>query len=186
MKPSTKKALIIVGIVILMFIGYLILKPTTTNYFDKIDIPPTSSVTNRTGISYLDTIVHTGLNILEIDTVFININKLSKDTKPDNSEDNIELLALLQAGENNTFSLSVNDNESRYEYIKIISHELIHLRDYYNKDLILFDNYGVIYKDKEWEDGRTVPYARRPWEIEAELQGRILATKIKDKLYPKE
>ena len=178
-----KKIAIVVGIILLLLIGYFLLKPTSENYFDVVDIPPTSIVTNYTQDKYMDTIVHIGLNILEIDTVFIQIQKL----KPSqNMYDDIDLLAGIISDGKNQFVIFVKENDSRNENIDKISHELIHLRDYYTQKLILFDEYGAIYGDEEWEDLRVIEYRDRPWEISAFEEGPLLAKKIKEKLYTKD
>jgi hypothetical protein len=179
-----KKIGIVAGILLLLIIGYFILRPTEERYFDKITIPPTSVVTNFTNDAYLDTIVHVGLNILEIDTVFIQIRILDSNTVSIDADN--EILAGIMSGKGNQYVIVVRKNDSRYENIEKISHELIHLRDYHNKTLILFDNYGAIYGDKEWEDFRTMEYKQRPWEAAAFKEGPKLANKIREKLYSKD
>lgn len=172
----------IIGIVLLLILaGYFIFKPSKINYFNKIDIPPTSVVNNSLNERYIDTIIHAGLNILDIDTVFIQVRKLKKDI---DVFENTDLLAQIIANDNQ-FIIFIDDNLSRYYNIEIIAHELIHLRDYYYKDLILFDSYGVIYKDDEYQNANEIDYYDRPWEIQAIKDGRILSKQIKEKLYSK-
>jgi predicted metallopeptidase len=73
---------------------------------------------------------------------------------------------------------------SRDEAIKVLSHELIHLKQYYTKKLILE-------KDKVIWDGREVyqneinetKYEQRPWEAEAFAGQRGLENKIREILY---
>ena len=181
---SIKKITIVIGIILLLVIGYFLLRPIEEQYFNKITIPPTSVVTNQTKDSYLDTIVHVGLNILEIDTVFVQIKKLPKSQKSD--DEDIDLVASIISDGKNQFVIFVRENDSRNENIEKISHELIHLRDYYTQKLILFDEWGIIYGDEEWEDLRSMEYRDRPWEIEAFKEGPILEKKIKNKLYTKD
>jgi hypothetical protein len=182
-KNKIKLAAIIAGIILLLVLGYFFLKPNKESYFETVDIPPTSVVINYTNDRYMDTIVHVGLNILTIDTVFIQIRKLKSIGL--SGDDTVDLVASIVQGDDNQYIIFIKENESRMQNIEKVAHELIHLRDYDNNTLILFDKNGIIYGDGEWEDMNIIPYDKRPWEIAAFKEGPILAEKIKEKLYPK-
>jgi len=183
MRDSLKRTIgITIGVLLLITIGYILLIPSKVKYFQTIDIPRTSVTINKTKISYLDTIVHAGLNILEIDTVFVTIRKISATSKIEEQE--LDILAHI-IGDGNSFIIFITETKSRSEHIDIIAHELIHLKQYIDGELILFDEHGIIYKYDEWEDIRNIKYEDRLWEIDAFREGPILADKIKDKLYIK-
>lgn len=170
------------GILILaiLLISYFIFKPSKEKYFDKIYIPKTSMVMNHTHDNYIDTIVHAGLNILDIDTVFVQLRILEDINLPNGDYD---FGAAIITGGKGQFIIFLKKDDTRDENINKISHELIHLRDYHNGTLILFDEYGAIYNNNEWEDLRKIEYVDRPWEIVAFKEGPKLAKDIKEKLY---
>lgn len=179
---TKKTILILVGIILLSLTTYLIIKDKKNiKYFDRVELNrSTNNVTDNTDVKFLDSIVHVGLDILEVDSVNVQIRKLPKTSTLDLGD--LDLLAHI-IGEGNSYIIFIKDNETRNEFIQIISHELIHLKDRDSGKLILFDKYGVIYGDQEWEDGRRVDYNNRPWEISAFERGPILAQEIKEILY---
>ena len=72
---------------------------------------------------------------------------------------------------------------SREESITIISHELIHLKQYFTKELV-YSN-GVIYWDKKEFVLNDIGYGDRPWETDAFKKEIQLSNKIKSVLYNK-
>jgi predicted metallopeptidase len=149
--------------------------------FNRIDIETTNMVANRTETNYLDSIVYVGLNEMNLDSVAITIRQISPDVQA-MFDSNSQLKAHI-IGKGNQYVIFVDDM-SRDEAIKVLSHELIHLKQYYTKKLILE-------KDKVIWNGREVyqteinetKYEQRPWEAEAFAGQRQLEIKIKNKLY---
>jgi predicted metallopeptidase len=149
--------------------------------FNRIDIQTTNMVANRTDRDYLDSIVYVGLNELNLDSVAITIRQISPDVQARfDSESQLKAHII---GKENQYIIFV-DEMSRDEAIKVLSHELIHLKQYYTKKLILE-------KDKVYWDGREIyqteinetEYERRPWEAEAFAGQRGLENKIREILY---
>ena len=149
--------------------------------FNRIDIQTTYMVANRTDRDYLDSIVYVGLNELNLDSVAITIRQISPDVQARfDSESQLKAHII---GKENQYIIFV-DEMSRDEAIKVLSHELIHLKQYYTKKLILE-------KDKVYWDGREIyqteinetEYQRRPWEAEAFAGQRGLENKIREILY---
>ena len=149
--------------------------------FNRIDIQTTNMVANRTDRDYLDSIVYVGLNELNLDSVAITIRQISPDVQARfDSESQLKAHII---GKENQYIIFV-DEMSRDEAIKVLSHELIHLKQYYTKKLILE-------KDKVYWDGREIyqteinetEYQRRPWEAEAFAGQRGLENKIREILY---
>jgi len=149
--------------------------------FNRIDIETTNMIANRTDRNYLDSIVYVGLNELNLDSVAITIRQISPEVQA-MFDSNSQLKAHI-IGKGNQYIIFV-DEMSRDEAIKVLSHELIHLKQYYTKKLILE-------KDKVIWDGREVyqteinetKYEQRPWEAEAFAGQRGLENKIREILY---
>ena len=149
--------------------------------FNRIDIETTNLIANRTDRNYLDSIVYVGLNEMNLDSVAITIRQISPEVQA-MFDSNSQLKAHI-IGKENQYIIFV-DEMSRDEAIKVLSHELIHLKQYYTKKLILE-------KDKVIWDGRVVyqteinetKYEQRPWEAEAFAGQRGLENKIREILY---
>ena len=149
--------------------------------FNRIDIETTNLIANRTDRNYLDSIVYVGLNEMNLDSVAITIRQISPEVQ-EMFDSNSQLKAHI-IGKENQYIIFV-DEMSRDEAIKVLSHELIHLKQYYTKKLILE-------KDKVIWDGREVyqneinetKYEQRPWEAEAFAGQRGLENKIREILY---
>ena len=149
--------------------------------FNRIDIETTNLIANRTDRNYLDSIVYVGLNEMNLDSIAITIRQISPDVQERFDSDS-QLKAHI-IGKENQYIIFV-DEMSRDEAIKVLSHELIHLKQYYTKKLILE-------KDKVIWDGREVyqseindtKYEQRPWEAEAFAGQRGLENKIREILY---
>ena len=189
----------IIGVVILLLIIFLVVRYNKKQAFyekiqnalkfgiyreqtfNRIDIRTTNLIANRTDRNYLDSIVYVGLNEMNLDSVAITIRQISPEVQA-MFDSNSQLKAHI-IGKENQYIIFV-DEMSRDEAIKVLSHELIHLKQYYTKKLILE-------KDKVIWDGREVyqneinetKYEQRPWEAEAFAGQRGLENKIREILY---
>jgi predicted metallopeptidase len=149
--------------------------------FNRIDIQTTNMVSNRTDTDYLDSIVYVGLNEMNLDSIAITIRQINPEVQA--MFDSESQLKAHIIGKENQYIIFV-DEMSRDEAIKVLSHELIHLKQYYTKKLILE-------KDKVYWDGEEIyqreinetEYQRRPWEAEAFAGQRGLENKIREILY---
>lgn len=175
------KILIIVLIVII--IGFIIWKIAT--YQEKTFKPITiennhifNTIDNK---NYLDTIVFSGIKSLDIDSLIIIIKPLSQKDKNDFLwENNSELKAHIK-GEGNTYIIYIQTSLGRNEYIEIMSHELIHLNQYYTEKLQIIE--GKVYWENKEIDLDKYSYEKRPWEKEAYENQKELAKKMKLLLY---
>ena len=129
--------------------------------------------------TYLDTIVYSGIKSLELKGLIIIIKPLSDNIKKNFSSE-LELKAFI-TGEDNSYTIYVETNMSRSVYITTFSHELIHLKQYYTKDLIMKNNIPI-WKGKE-VNLNSVIYQDRPWEIEAFANQKDLEAKMNKILY---
>lgn len=175
----------IIGIIILLLVIFLVSKLKFGVYgeqpFNKIDIQTTNMIANRTDRDYLDSIIYVGLNEMHLDSIAITIRKIRPEVQAIFDSD-YELKAYI-IGKGNQYIIYV-DEMSRDAAIKVLSHELIHLKQYYTKKLILE-------KDKVYWDGgemyqseiNEIKYEQRPWEAEAFAGQRSLENKIREILY---
>ena len=149
--------------------------------FNRIDIETTNMIANRTDRNYLDSIVYVGLNELNLDSVAVTIRQISPEVQ-EMFDSNSQLKAHI-IGNGNQYIIFV-DEMSRDEAIKVLSHELIHLKQYYTKKLIL-EKDKVIWDGKEiyQSEINETKYEQRPWEAEAFAGQRGLENKIREILY---
>lgn len=183
--------IIVLIMIILVSIINIIIK---NQPFDvPVDMKSTNYIYNdtKTNRIYLDTVLIVGLRELNINNVKVIVRDISyEDTK---ILKGYELKGLILNQDNeylvlNTDKKELNaDNEylilikntDREESIEILSHELIHLKQIYDKRLIIKDI--IIWDDKIYSP--TLPYPDRPWENEAFSQSGNLEKRINEKLY---
>lgn len=152
--------------------------------FIEIDIETTNITLNYTDRLYLDTIVKVGLKQMGLDdNIVVSIRPIS-----DEVQQRFDSEMILQAhimGKGNQYALFVDDM-SRYEAIKVISHELVHLKQYRSEKLILNKN-SVIWDGREYSEWEIndMDYMRRPWEREAYDEQRWLSSTLNELLYEK-
>ena len=84
-------------------------------------------------------------------------------------------------GQDDTYIIYVDNNMNRSQYITTFSHELIHLKQYYTKELIVKNNI-TIWKGQQINLNNVV-YQDRPWEIEAFSNQKDLENKMNNILY---
>ena len=152
--------------------------------FIEIDIETTNMTINTTGRFYLDTIVKVGLEEMGLDdNIVVSIRPISEEVRK--TFDNEMILQAHIVGKGNQYALFVGDM-SRYEAIKVISHELIHLKQYRTEKLILNKN-SVIWDGEEYSSWQinNMDYTIRPWEREAYDEQRWLSSVLNQILYEK-
>lgn len=161
--------IIIVGIIIFL-ISRVKEKP-----FNKIEFDKRNTITNKTEVSYYDTILHVGLNELDIKDTYLFIMPFEGASM---GEFDLEAYIL-----GNRFQYMVYMKEtSRKKAINFLSHELIHLKQYHEGRLEMLDDNLVLWEG-EILDGMVIPYEFRPWEREAFDKQNELRKKIKNRLY---
>jgi len=169
---------IILIVLVIIFVLIMILTPPERS-FNQYEFTKNNYVLNTTKPSYLDTILHIGLNELDIKDVAILIEPM-----PDSYyiEGNWDLGAFV-IGNKAQFIIFIKDF-NRATHIDVLSHELIHIKQY-NDGRLKHENGCVTWKEHEYTDAEVmdIPYDQREWEIEAFMEGRILSKKIREKLY---
>jgi len=191
----TTKVKWIIGIILLIIIGFILFKKSSLDglkfkitigtyqekTFKQFDIETTNIVANRTKNNYLDSVVYVGLDELGMDSIIVTMRPITEEVKQHfDSESTLKAHIL---GKNRQYIIFL-DEMGRDESIKVLSHELIHLRQYVTQKLVL-------HKDEVVWDGQIMSeydineleYSKRPWEKEAFTEQRQLENKIRNKLY---
>jgi len=171
---------IILGIILLSLIIYLVTLPE--KQFRVVTFTPTSYVINRTDTSYLDTIVHIGLNELGIDNISVIIREMDSPKVIEGDYDTQGFI-VSRLGGGRDYLIFLKKGMDRYKAIEVLSHELIHLKQYNNRDLILLGVGHLSWMGTEYKDISTIPYMEREWEKEAFSESPELKESIKDILY---
>lgn len=191
----TTKVKWIIGIILLIIIGFILFKKSFLDglkfkmnigiyqeqTFKQFDIETTNMVANRTEDNYLDSVVYVGLNELGMDSIAVTIRPITDEVKQQFDSEGTLKAHILGRGRQYIIFL---DDMGRDESIKVLSHELIHLRQYVTQKLILHKN-EVIWDGKVISEYKVSEskYNDRPWEIEAFAEQRQLESKIRNILY---
>jgi hypothetical protein len=164
----------LIAFLILSLILTLILISSKEVKFNRVILSKSNTVYNMTKKSYLDTIVKTALDIESVKGVTIVIQVLAN-LKQESLGGELEIKASIY-GEGNTYILKMNDNIDKKEAVLVVAHEIIHLKQYYSKKLVIRQGYvfwgGVIV------DHKNINYQERPWEKEAFSKQEELKNKI--------
>jgi hypothetical protein len=191
----TTKVKWIVGAVLLILIGFVLFKKSFLDGlkfkinigtyqeqpFKQFDIETTNMVSNKTKDNYLDSVIYVGLNELGMDSIAVTIRPITEEVKQQFDSEGTLKAHILGRGKQYIIFL---DDMGRDESIKVLSHELIHLRQYVTQKLILRKN-EVVWNGKiisEYEINE-LEYGKRPWEMEAFVEQRQLESKIRNILY---
>jgi hypothetical protein len=181
MKNTIIKYAGIIFLILLIIFGIYKLSTRKERTFKIVQITKNNFIQNKTDKPYLDSIIHVGMNELGIGGTYIIIRPLTEETKKQFSNE-IELKAHIK-GLGKQYVIWIDDM-GRDETIRVLSHELIHLRQYYNGKLVVSD--GLI----KWNDQiipinelSTIDYNARPWEIEAFQEQKYLDIDIRKVLY---
>lgn len=172
-----KWGLIILGIIALGFGIWKIISYKEKS-FNQVELKSTNRILNATDMKYMDTIVSVGMDLLNIDSTILVIRNLESTYKPSAME-GYDLKAYIKSN-GIQYVIWVSDL-NRISAIETLSHELIHMRQYYEGKLIVNQD-GVQWNGKMF-DIINVKYEEYPWEIEAFNDQYNLSKKIKEILY---
>ncbi len=176
MKEFLKKWWILISVILIALLVIYNLN-TKEKYFNKIPLDNTNYITNTTNRSYLDTVLKVGLKELKIKGVYVLVKDITD--KEANYIEDIQFKAVIRnADKQYVLFLSKMDRE---ETILVLSHELIHFHQYYYKEVNVVGE-RVFWRNKEYTDIK-MPYANRPWEIDAFQKQDSLYKILNNKLY---
>lgn len=149
--------------------------------FNRVNIQTTNIVSNQTDRNYLDSIVYVGLNELNLDSVVVTIKDIDGNVK-ENFNSNLKLKAEI-IGKARRYFIFL-DEMGRDEAIKVLSHELIHLKQRSdNRYIANIDNIVWDKKVLDVSEVNSMIYEERPWEAEAFAKQNELENKIRKVLY---
>lgn len=172
-----KKIVIFATLLIIILIGLYTIKGD--DEFKSIEINKTSNIYNKGGTKYMDTLLYIGLDMLDIRGVTIVIRDLGEGKKIDSGT---TLRAYIR-NVGNQYVLYIA-NMGRREAIKVISHELIHIKQY-NEGRLIDSGEDIIWCGDTISKGELVGinYFERGWEVEAFKKQDSLDFLILNKLY---
>lgn len=169
---------IVLFVLLFVFFIYKIVVSDEETYFKRIELSQSNEVTNRTTINYLDTVVSVALDKLAIENIKVLILPLNKNHIKSFGSD-LEIRAHVRAY--GDFYYIWIDDLPKDEHISVLSHEIIHIHQYYTGRIVFEDN-KVMWNKKEFNLEKT-PYEDRPWENEAFILQEALKSQIIKELY---
>ena len=149
---------------------------------NSFDFPTTLNVVDYTGHKRADTVAMVILNkIYSDDTINLNFFLMKREMK----NDEIEIAGFIQKTEKpHTYQVFLKKNASKHNVMKFLSHELIHLNQMENGDLMTFiGNYEYNIYEGDTVRFRTVPYKQRSFEIEAFGEEDRIYRELKNHLF---
>lgn len=185
MEKHTNKIIAIVGIILLIL--FLWKAFSTEEPYNKVVLLHANNILNETGMTYIDTTVSVGLNAAGVVGANVIIKELTPEVMGKFNQDQlgVELYGAI-VGSRYNFILYIRD-VSRFEAVKIVAHEIIHLMQYRSARLMVLPPDRVIWEDDTLtsDDIYNIPYVDRPWEREAFDGEDGLSDKMEQILYGK-
>jgi len=164
------------SILIITLISYAIISNTEDKPYNQVLLSLDNSVLNNDLPSYYDTVLYVGLEVAGLKGVTVTVNKLS-DVAKQQFEGELKAHIRYHSG---IYYLFIDEYDRR-DVIEVIAHELIHIQQYYNNDLIFYEG-SVFWKGEEFNLANT-EYQKRPWEDEAFANQSQIANAIENILY---
>jgi len=171
----------VVGIflVILLMVGIFIFTTRSEEKpFNEVQLSDKNTIVNNIYPKYFDTILSVALDQAGIENQILVFDKLSDGAK---SQFDGSLKAHIR-NYNNIFYIFI-DEMDKSEAITVLSHEVVHVKQYVSGDLI-YDNGWIVWKDQTLTLDE-VSYENRGWEIEAFDQEGQIANQVQKILWEK-
>lgn len=176
-----KKKLLVFGLIIVVLSILLFLitrKKESEKFYNQVILSNSNTINNNSLPKFLDTILSVGLDAAGLHDIYVVINPMSESAK--SALPDYELRAHLREWQG-TYYLFIGDIGRDYA-IDIISHEIIHIHQYYSGDLNYTD--GKVYWGGDEYDLNNTEYSKRPWEEDAFDREKPLSNAIKSILIP--
>ena len=179
-----KKNTIITILIVLVAIGlfFLLRNANRIQYYNKVTLSGDNYIINLGEDKYADTIVSVGLSQLGVKDCSVTIEEMPQKVKDMFYSQNQMNLQATVFGDNDMYDILTSDL-NRSEAILILSHELIHLKQYRDERLEYIDD-GFVRFDNKVYKVTEIPYNDRPWEKEAFIKQYDLANKVHNILIP--
>lgn len=158
----------------LVFVGFYYINNNDggDDYFNNITLSENNLIVNNAQPKYIDTILSVGLDQAGLAGVTVVVNEMSDGAE--NMIPDYELKAHIREW-GGVFYLFIG-SVSKSEAIKVLSHEIIHIHQYYSDELKYFD--GKVYWKGDEYDLNDVNYDKRPWEEDAFDRERPLSNAV--------
>jgi hypothetical protein len=152
-------------------------------FYNKLEFEGNNFVINQTNYNYIDTVIYAGLDELNITNTYVVVKEMDELVSKNFKNENDLILQAAIVGTKNQYIIYVTPM-NRVNTITIISHELVHLKQYADGRLKMIDN-GIEWNGVELNINNLsqLEYSSRPWEREAFQVGKILSNKLKNVLY---
>jgi hypothetical protein len=183
MSEKTVRNWLIFGIIVIILAFIFVLtEPKEEQPKPVFTFPASMVVQNYSGKSYIDTIAMVTLyNIMEYDSINLSIHDMPYNMSTPTHD--IAGYMTVNPYQRHVYFLFVDPQCTTVSNIDLIAHEMVHIQQYESGDLkYLMDNSGVIYKGDTIRS-EDVPYDKRPHEIDAFAQERILAKSLNKMIY---
>lgn len=183
-----KKSIIIsLGIILaLVLLVLLIVYNSKPVNYAVVDLPTDNFIDNQSSKPHLDTVVAIGMEELGISGCSVRIRDMNEQLRNNPGASGLELGAAI-FGSGNSYLIYVDPSIDKREVITVMSHELIHLRQYFSEDLMVINGSAGIVKWKGEEmNVLNLEYNLRPWEVEAFAEQGDLSSSISDILLPRD
>lgn len=172
-----KLFLILLGLLFILFCGfYYFTNDQKEEYFNEVVLSENNLIINNVLPKYIDTILSVGLDHAGLVGVTIVVNEMSG--VAENMIPDYELKAHVREWEG-IFYLFIG-SVNKQEAIRVLSHEIIHIHQYYSQELNYFD--GKVYWKGDEYDLNDISYDQRPWEEDAFDRERSLSNDVGDVL----
>ena len=182
---KSKKLIIGIFAAIIFVVGGIIFftSEDDNKFFKETNLSKSyNKVNNVTEIAYLDTVVHVGLEELDIANTTVTIIPADDDLLDGNLMGDIKLDGFVTDNGYGNYSIYVKKGRYRSEYIDIFVHELLHIKQYEKGKLKQVDHDTFIFKG-DTMDVNSDDYKYLPWEIAVKNKQDSVESKLKDKLY---
>ena len=180
MNKTLKTIIVLLGIIAISYLFYLLIQSNKEAYFNSIQFKNENYINNRTDMKFTDTILRVGLDKLGLKDVVVLVQPLTESAKQSLGPDT-QLKAHVRQEQNGYIVWM--DNISRTEALTVLSHEILHIKQYESGRLVV-NGTNVIFDGKQY-DINEIPYEQRNWEIEAFHDQTEMETYIRDILYIK-
>lgn len=172
------KKIIISVVLFLVFVLVCFLVFRKEKEYKHYEFPPELNVYSNVDIEYSDSLTMILLNkVFDINTINLYINYMYRDLVING----INIRAYTEKY-NDKYIIFLNKNINKSEFKKIMCHEVIHIKQMYDGDLIKINNEKYIWKGDTFKYNN-VDYYDREYEKEAyDKQSKVL-NELNDLLY---
>lgn len=184
MEKENKIITLIIFIIVSLILFVILLDRHREKNINTYEFPSSLSVKNYTDLKRADTVSMIILNkIFKYDSINLNIYYLQKEMK----NDEIEIFGYIQNDPKPyNYSIFLKRGINKYQVMKFLSHELIHLDQMERGDLITqTNNYKFAIYCGDTIKFNEVEYMKRPYEIEAHAKDNDIYKKLISLLYKK-